>query len=362
MIVDLVVLNYNGRHLLARCLPSIVAAAAHSQHRCRVTVVDNNSTDGSRSWLACEFPEVDVHVSTNLALCSFNHVLARLDGDVAILLNNDVELATPAVDHLVAPLVADGVSRGGSCLFAAPQCWRSDGVTYEGLRTAVRWRWGLVQATALFPGHRPGIHESGLTASAGAVLAVDRAAFVELGGFDPRYLPGRIEDLDFAYRGYLAGYHGVYVPAAVAYHIGAATFGASFGEAGCDALALRNTLLFQRKHLRHPLHVLRGMAGIGLRIAAEVVCAPFRSRARRWRLCQALRAAWRRHRAFDDEVGNQGTTQNPTRERAFFRDFHPRRILRFGASSAAVYAGDDDRGEALPSHSQEPTLVAGGPR
>ena len=44
----ILVLNYNGRGLLAECLPSIVAGRRAVAGPCRVTVVDNGSTDGSR--------------------------------------------------------------------------------------------------------------------------------------------------------------------------------------------------------------------------------------------------------------------------------------------------------------------------
>ena len=121
---------------------------------------------------------------------------------------------------------------------------------------------------------RTQLDQPGLTASAGAALAVDRRKFMALGGFDPLYLPGRLEDLDFAYRGYLSGYHARYVPASVVYHLGMASFAAAFGRAGCDHLALRNTLLFQWKNLRHPLHLGRQLLGLPLRLLADACRAP----------------------------------------------------------------------------------------
>jgi len=56
------------------------------------------------------------------------------------------------------------------------------------------------------------------------------------------------------------------VPSAVAYHRGAASFGPTFGEAGCQWLALRNTLLFQWKNLRHPPHVARHLLALPVRL------------------------------------------------------------------------------------------------
>jgi GT2 family glycosyltransferase len=99
------------------------------------------------------------------------------------------------------------------------------------------------------PGFRDAIDRADLTASAGPVLAVDRARFLALRGYDPIYFPGRIEDLDLGFRGWMAGLCGYYVPDSVAYHRGFATFGPEFGEAGCDQLAVRNTLIFAWKNL-----------------------------------------------------------------------------------------------------------------
>ncbi len=140
------------------------------------------------------------------------------------------------------------------------------------------------------------IRRRGLTASAGAALAVDRDKFASLGGFDPLYLPGRLEDLDFAYRGYQAGYRAVYVPEATAWHRGMVTFGRVYGSWGCDELALRNTLLFQWKNLRHPAHLARQMAGLPLRLALELLRAPWAPRRRRWRFVRALMGAMARRR------------------------------------------------------------------
>jgi GT2 family glycosyltransferase len=342
------VLNYNGRALLEECLPSVLAAAEASQHACRVIVVDNDSSDGSAEFLARSFPRVEVVARPNRGLCSFNDVLAGLSCPVAVLLNNDIKLDEACIDQLIKPLLrppgkaetAPGDHQRPRCFMTAPRCWLFDGATYEGLKTAVRWRWGVVQATALFPGHTAVIDVPGPTASAGAALAVDRRVFLELGGFDPLYLPGRIEDLDFAFRGYLAGYQALYVPAAVAYHRGMATFGPAFSPRGCDDLALRNTLLFQWKNLRHPEHLLRQLVGLPLRVLRDLATAPFRPRDRRLATCRALAAAWRRRREIRRGPRPAGTM---AREAAFFRAHHPRALIRAGKT----WMTDDDQAAGL---------------
>ena len=257
--VALIVLNYNGRSLLEAHLPSVIAAAARSRHACQVWVLDNSSTDDSLCWLAQHYPQVRVWQAPNLGLVSYNELLAQLEAPVVILLNNDIQMDATAVDPLVEPLAVQlALPRERRRWFmTAPACWLMSDGTYEGFRTAVAWRWGLVQATARFRGHEAGISCRGPTASAGAVMAVDRESFLALGGFDLRYAPGRLEDLDLCYRAFLAGQECLYVPESVVEHRGQATFDAVLGEARTQALALRNTLLFQWKNLRHPWHLLR---------------------------------------------------------------------------------------------------------
>jgi GT2 family glycosyltransferase len=240
----ILVLNYNGRALLGECLPSVVEAAGRAPVACAVGVVDNGSTDGSLDLLEREWPGVRVWREPNRGLASFNAVLDGMAERVVLLLNNDVKLAPDAVGPLVR-----AVGESPDALFAAPLCWDFDGRSYEGMRTRVRSRFGMVQGMCRVPGHERRVGDPDLTAAAGPVLAVDRAKFLALGGYDPVYFPGRIEDLDLAFRGWMRGWAGYYVPESVAYHRGFGSFGPAFGRDGCDALAARNTLIFAWKNL-----------------------------------------------------------------------------------------------------------------
>jgi GT2 family glycosyltransferase len=329
MLVHILVLNYNGRDLLGACLPSVVDAARESHFECQVIVVDNSSTDDSVAWVRERFPSTVVLHCANRGLCSFNDVVPQLPGPVAVLLNNDIKLAAASIDPLVEPLLQP--HRDDKCYMTAPLCWLFDGETYEGLKTSVRWRWGLVQATARYPGYQRSLDRPGLTASAGAAMAVRCDVFTALGGFDPLYLPGRLEDLDFCYRAWMAGYHARYVPASVMYHYGMATFGPAFGTEGCDHLALRNTLLFQWKNLRHPLYAHRRALGILARIVLDTIRAPWTEPTQRWRFLRAFCAAMaHRHRA---RASGYQAADNPARQREFFRQFHPHQMRKQGPGS-----------------------------
>ncbi len=332
MQIHVLVLNYNGRRLLAECLPTVVRAAERSRYDCEVIVIDNDSHDESVAWVAENFPKVRVLQRLNRGLCSFNEVLPKLSGPVTLLLNNDVKLHAGCIDPLVHPLLNDP-----ECFMTAPLCWQFDGKTYEGFRTAVRWRWGLVQATALYHGYRTTMKQPGWTASAGAVMAVDRQKFLDLGGFDPVYLPGRIEDLDLCYRAFQSGYHCLYVPQAVALHKGMVSFRGAFGQEGCDLLALRNTLLFQWKNLRHPLHIVRLLACLPVRLVWDVLRAVKVGKKERFALIRAIVGAFLRNREL---TGSRYRTRtNLKREAEFFRRFSPRRMRKLNDDNTTTTPG-----------------------
>jgi GT2 family glycosyltransferase len=214
-----------------------------------------------------------------------------MDEPVVLLLNNDVKL-----DHgAIAPLLK--VFEGhDDALFSAPLCWAFDAKTYEGMRTRVRKRYGLVQGMCRVPGFEAALHRSDLTAAAGPILAVDRRRFLDLGGYDPIFFPGRIEDLDLGFRGWMAGYRGYYVPESVAYHRGFGTFESELGMARSHRIAGRNTLIFIWKNtagvrlLEHLLWVpIRCVAGF-LRGRPDFALALLSALARCRRIVTARRA------------------------------------------------------------------------
>ena len=289
MRAHLLVLNYQGRQLLDECLPSLARAVELAQTPCGLSVIDNHSTDGSVEYLRSRWPQFGLFEQPNRGLCSFNAVLPRLDEPIVLLLNNDVKLGPTSIDPLVTVFRTQQ-----DAFLSAPQCWTFDGKQYEGMRTRVRMRFGLVEASARMPGYERLIDQPGLTASAGPVLAVHRRRFLDLGGYDPLYLPGRLEDLDLCFRGYLAGWKAYYVPESRAYHKGAASFDPAYGKAGCDLLALRNTLLFIWKNLRGRSHLAEHLLSLPVRGLCSLIFSAWGSRRGQALFLAALLAAMRR--------------------------------------------------------------------
>ena len=89
----ILVLNYNGRELLAECLPSIIEAAAQAPVPCGVTVVDNDSTDDSRERVAQPLAGGAGGPGSRTADWPRSTGCCKsLDEPVVLLLNNDVKL------------------------------------------------------------------------------------------------------------------------------------------------------------------------------------------------------------------------------------------------------------------------------
>src|SRR5215475_11507887 len=54
------ILNWDGKHLLAECLPSVIDAVRATGQAHRILVVDNGSTDGSVQFVREQFPQVSI--------------------------------------------------------------------------------------------------------------------------------------------------------------------------------------------------------------------------------------------------------------------------------------------------------------
>jgi hypothetical protein len=97
--LTIVIVNWNGGHLLMRCLASIRASRCSAD--LDVIVVDNRSSDGSREAAALAFPEFRVIDSgSNLGFGRANNLAAALtDSSVVLFLNPDTELMEDTLEQ-----------------------------------------------------------------------------------------------------------------------------------------------------------------------------------------------------------------------------------------------------------------------
>ncbi len=261
---EIVILNYRGRDLLPECLPSIVRAAEAARTPTEVVVLHNPGGPEEESgldYVQKAFPRVRiVRAPENLVLGSYNDYVRNSRAAVVILLNNDIRVAEDFVDPLLERFEADPAA-----FLVAPQSrYFNEPARVEAGRSKGGVRWGLFWCEARYPGYEKDASEPGPTFSSG-FGAFSREKFAALGGYDLRYLPGIMEDVDLCYRARQAGYHLYYEPRSVVYHMGQASFRREFGGERTRELAWRNTFLFMWKNFRSPFFWIAHLVFLPLR-------------------------------------------------------------------------------------------------
>src|SRR5881296_1106142 len=106
MTVSIVVVSFNARSDLERCLESLHAAPPEASHE--ILVVDNRSTDGSvesaRRWPDVRVIEQELNVGFARAT---NTGIRASTGTALLLLNSDTLVPPGAIDRLLALLEAE---------------------------------------------------------------------------------------------------------------------------------------------------------------------------------------------------------------------------------------------------------------
>jgi N-acetylglucosaminyl-diphospho-decaprenol L-rhamnosyltransferase len=213
--IDVVVPTYNGWELTRTCLEHLqLQTAQHS-----VIVVDNASTDGTAERVRRSFSFVHViERADNRGFAVACNAGARAgDGDVVVLLNNDVKCPPHFLERLVAPLRENEQIGSVAAVLVKPDRTIIDSVGLTAERTF-----------AGFPrlrGHAVadvGFASPVLAGPAGAAGAFRKVAWEQVDGLDEHvFMYG--EDLDLALRLRAAGWQTAIAPDAVAVHLGSAS-------------------------------------------------------------------------------------------------------------------------------------------
>lgn len=218
MLISIVIVNWNGLHLLQPC---VVALRRQSEQRFEIIVVDNASTDGSLEWLA---EQSDIRVLRNSTNQGFapatNQGIRAGTTPFVALLNNDTEPDPHWLEILLKEMDDPRVgSVTGVLLFAGnPDMVQSAGISMD--RAAIAWdRFGGLPHT------HPAVQQPAeiFGASGGAAL-YRRAMLDDIGLLNERYF-AYLEDVELAWRAQKAGWLCRYVPEATVLHHTSATAG-----------------------------------------------------------------------------------------------------------------------------------------
>ncbi len=235
MTVAAIIPHYNRRDLLEPLFASL-----HAQTRPfdQIILIDNGSTDDSVEIAKAQHAKV-IPLPANLGFAAaVNRGIASTSADWIAILNNDVTLAPDWLEQL---LTTDSAFATGKILSATDHSL-IDGTFDEISRGACACRCGQGKPDAPIWNQPRPIRIAPMTAA-----IFRRSLFEDLGPLDENF-GSYLEDVDFGIRCALAGVHGVYIPAAVAYHRGSATRGA-WNKDTVKQIA-RNQILITVKHFR----------------------------------------------------------------------------------------------------------------
>lgn len=206
--VDVVVVAYGPEPELASCLDSVL----RSEGVCvRVALVDNGCTRPDLADLCADDRVQVVRPAGNVGFSrGCNLGVAALGSEFVALVNSDAYVDPRALSRLVTGLVGDvGVTT--ACVLLANDPGRVNSVGNPVHYLGISWAGGW--------GDSSGAHTAArdVASASGAGVALRRALWEELGGFDPALFM-YCEDLELSLRVWQHGLRVRYVPEARVWH------------------------------------------------------------------------------------------------------------------------------------------------
>jgi GT2 family glycosyltransferase len=249
--VAVVIPSWNSAGLLPRCIESLRGQGADIE----LLAVDNGSTDGSVAYLEREgISHLSLPRNVGFA-AAVNLGARRVSAPLVLVLNADTVLEPGCVGRLADALATDpslgGVQprilqlEGGdesprsidsARIYSAGQALTADG-------RAIELGAGEPQSSAL-------LEPREVFGVCGAACLLRRELFERLGGYDESYF-SFYEDVDLNVRARIAGWRFEYVPEAVVWHVGNASWQAGFERPAAEnaRLVARNRLVTQIKFM-----------------------------------------------------------------------------------------------------------------
>ena len=264
----IVILNWNGKDFLVQFLPSLL------QHSAGYTIIvaDNDSTDDSISFLAENYPTVQLikNKENGGFARGYNEALVSIKGTYSyyMLINSDVEVTTDWINPLlntikkedlfaVQPKIRSFHSRG-QFEYAGAAGGFLDINYYPFCRGRL--------FSELEDDHGQYDNTREVFWASGACFMVNADQFHQLGGFDADFF-AHMEEIDLCWRAKLRGFRIKICPYSTVYHVGGGTL--NYGTPTKTYLNFRNSLfmIYKNHHGNVGLKitwrmVLDGIAGL----------------------------------------------------------------------------------------------------
>jgi len=228
--LSVVIVNWNVRELLRRCLRSVLASQRLSGLAAEVIVVDNASSNGSTEMVKEEFPEVRLMANEeNLGFTRANNQgIAASRGHYVLLLNPDTEVIGDALGAMVEYMDAHpDVGALGPMLLNPDGSVQSSRRRFPTLATAFLestvFQWELSRDNRVLRRYyvfdRPNDEVQEVDWVTGACILMRRRAIEEVGLLDEDFFMYS-EELDWCRRAKERGWKVIYLPEAKVVHYG----------------------------------------------------------------------------------------------------------------------------------------------
>ncbi len=223
MKIAVVILNWNGKDLLKKFLPSVIEHSKGAD----IYVADNASSDDSVAFLKSNFPKINIiQNKTNGGFAKgYNDALQHINADVFCLLNSDVEVTT---DWLLP--VGQTFDNNPEIAIVQPKILdynRKEYFEYAGAAGGFVDKFGYPYCrgrifNTLEKDTEQYNDETPIFWASGACLFIRSTIFKALNGFDTSFF-AHMEEIDLCWRAKNKGYEIVYNGNSTIYHVGGAT-------------------------------------------------------------------------------------------------------------------------------------------
>lgn len=216
--VSIIIPLYNQVAYTAQCLEAL-AQNTPQELNFEVVLVDNASSDGTEAFLAQLSGDVVVHRnSENLGFAKACNQGAHIaTGEILVFLNNDTIPKPGWLEALIEGLEQPNVGAVGSKLLFPSGLIQHAGVVFDQRGWPYHWQYNQPPSPLID-------QERELQAVTAACIAIPRALFMQLGGFDEVFLNG-YEDVDLCLKVREAGYRILYKPKSELIHFGSVSEG-----------------------------------------------------------------------------------------------------------------------------------------
>lgn len=260
MKTTVIIPNFNGKKFLENCLES----TAKSTVPAPVILVDNGSADGSREWLAQNYPDIRVIAfPENRGFCeAVNAGIEAADTPYVFLLNNDTVIEPDCIERLEEAMERDdAVFSVGAKMLSMQDPDRVD--TAGDFYSAFGWAYAVGKGK---PKERYQKRRNVFSNCAGACL-YRKNMLDRIGLFDEAHF-AYLEDVDLGYRARIAGYRNVAEPSAVVYHAGSASSGSRYNAFKISHSSRNNVYLIYKNMpaLQLILNLPFLLAGFGIKL------------------------------------------------------------------------------------------------